>query len=34
MGKAIRDVYGETLAELGAENEDIVVLDAYLSGST
>ncbi len=34
MGKAIRDVYGETLAELGAENEDIVVLDADLSGST
>ena len=34
MGKAIRDVYGETLAELGSENEDIVVLDADLSGST
>ena len=34
MGKAIRDVYGETLAELGAENENIVVLDADLSGST
>ncbi len=34
MGKAIRDIYGETLAELGAENSDIVVLDADLSGST
>ena len=34
MGKAIRDIYGETLAELGAENNDIVVLDADLSGST
>jgi len=34
MGKAIREVYGETLAELGAENENIVVLDADLSGST
>ena len=34
MGKAIRDIYGETLAALGAEREDIVVLDADLSGST
>ena len=34
MAKSIRDVYGETLAELGAENRDIVVLDADLSGST
>lgn len=34
MGKAIRDIYGETLAELGAENRDIVALDADLSGST
>ncbi|HEY6837477.1 MAG TPA: transketolase family protein [Geobacteraceae bacterium] len=32
--KATRDAYGETLAELGAENLDIVVLDADLSGST
>ena len=24
MGKAIRDIYGETLAALGAEREDIV----------
>ena len=34
MAKSIRDVYGETLAELGAEYENIVVLDADLSGST
>ncbi|HEY6007828.1 MAG TPA: transketolase family protein, partial [Geobacteraceae bacterium] len=32
--KATRDAYGETLAELGAENGAIVVLDADLSGST
>lgn len=32
--KATRDAYGETLAELGGENEAIVVLDADLSGST
>ncbi|UFS72596.1 transketolase family protein [Geomonas sp. RF6] len=31
---ATRDAYGETLAELGAENENIVALDADLSGST
>jgi transketolase len=31
---ATRDAYGETLAELGGENGDIVVLDADLSGST
>jgi len=31
---ATRDAYGETLAEMGGENEDIVVLDADLSGST
>ncbi len=31
---ATRDAYGQVLAELGAENEDIVVLDADLSGST
>ncbi|MCX8030480.1 MAG: transketolase family protein [Thermodesulfovibrionales bacterium] len=31
---ATRDVYGETLAELGALNKDIVVLDADLSSST
>lgn len=31
---ATRDAYGETLAELGAENNNIVVLDADLSGST
>lgn len=32
--KATRDAYGEILAELGATNGDIVVLDADLSGST
>jgi transketolase len=31
---ATRDAYGETLAELGAANNDIVALDADLSGST
>jgi transketolase len=31
---ATRDAYGEVLAELGAENSQIVVLDADLSGST
>jgi transketolase len=31
---ATRDAYGETLAELGGENRDIVALDADLSGST
>jgi transketolase len=31
---ATRDAYGETLAELGTENGNIVVLDADLSGST
>jgi transketolase len=31
---ATRDAYGETLAELGEENRDIVALDADLSGST
>lgn len=31
---ATRDAYGEALAELGAENTDIVALDADLSGST
>lgn len=29
-----RDIYGETLVELGKQNKDIVVLDADLSGST
>ncbi|GAB6100085.1 transketolase family protein [Halanaerocella petrolearia] len=29
-----RNAYGEALVELGAENEDVVVLDADLSGST
>ncbi len=31
---ATRQSYGEALAELGAENEDIVVLDADLAGAT
>lgn len=31
---ATRDAYGETLADLGSLNKDIVVLDADLSGST
>lgn len=34
MAKAIREVYGETLVELGKDNNSIVVLDADLSGST
>ncbi len=34
MSKAIREVYGTVLKELGEENRDIVVLDADLSGST
>jgi transketolase len=34
MAKAIRDVYGEALAKYGAENNNIVVLDADVSGST
>ena len=34
MASSIRDIYGQTLAELGGENENIVVLDADLSGST
>ncbi|MCC8078780.1 MAG: transketolase family protein [Oscillospiraceae bacterium] len=34
MAKAIRQVYGEALAELGAVNKNVVVLDADLSGST
>lgn len=33
-GKATRDAYGETLLELGKKRQDIVVLDADLSGST
>ena len=31
---ATRDAYGEVLVELGAENKDLVVMDADLSGST
>lgn len=29
-----RDIYGQTLVELGRKNKDVVVLDADLSGST
>lgn len=32
--KSLRDAYGQTLAELGESNPDIVVLDADLSSST
>ena len=32
--QATRQSYGEELAKLGEENENIVVLDADLSGST
>lgn len=31
---ATRDSYGQTLVELGAENKDIVVMDADLAGAT
>ena len=31
---ATREAYGKALAELVSENENIVVLDADLSGST
>lgn len=34
MGKATRDAYGQTLAALGAEIPELVVLDADLSAST
>lgn len=34
MAKAVREVYGETLVELAGSNNDIVVLDADLAGST
>ena len=34
MTKAIREVYGEALAEYGRENQRVVVLDADVSGST
>ena len=33
-GKATRDAFGETLVELGKEDQDIVVLDADLNNST
>ena len=34
MGKAIRDAYGESLAKYGKDNQNVVVLDADVSGST
>ena len=34
MAKAIREIYGETLAELGNTMENLVVLDADVAGST
>lgn len=34
LTRATRESYGEVLAELGAENEKIIVFDADLSGST
>jgi hypothetical protein len=34
VNKSIRDAYGEALKTFGAENKDIVVLDADVSGST
>jgi len=34
MPKAIREIYGETLTELGADHPDIVALDADVSSST
>ncbi len=34
MGKAIRDVYGDSLLKYGKENENVVVLDADVSSST
>ncbi|MDR1179793.1 MAG: transketolase family protein [Spirochaetales bacterium] len=33
-GKAMRQVYGETLVDLGKKYQDLVVLDADVSGST
>ncbi len=34
MAKAIREIYGETLAELGNSMQNLVVLDADVAGST
>lgn len=34
MARAIREAYGESLKKYGAENENIVVLDADVSGSS
>ena len=32
MGKATREAYGEALKKLAASNQNVVVLDADLSG--
>lgn len=34
MGKSIRDAYGDSLKKYGAENTNVVVLDADVAGST
>ena len=34
MGKSLRVAFGETLAQLGAENDKIVALDADLANAT
>ena len=34
LKRAIRDVYGDTLAQLGSENKDIVALDADVGSSS
>src|ERR1700732_3609362 len=34
LGPATREAFGRTLAELGRENKDVVVVDADLSKST
>ena len=34
MSKAIREIYGEALSEMGDYNQNLVVLDADVSGST
>lgn len=34
MAKAIREIYGETLARLGDTMENLVVLDADVAGAT
>ena len=34
MGRAMRDVFGETLTEMAAEDERIIMLDGDLGTST